>query len=98
MLAFLNILKSQKLLQFESVFCKNYLNVQVYPLQLFRVALMEQFVWLMDLWRVLEEWRSVSMECGEQCVTVTGITGKPKLCADNWGTMSTQVKVSYKQQ
>ena len=55
---------------------------------------MEQFVWLMDLWRVLAEWRSVSMECGEQCVVVTGITMMPESCADSWGTMSTQVKVS----
>ena len=55
---------------------------------------MEQFVWLMDHWRVLAEWRSASMECGEQYVTLAGITGKPELCADNWGTVSTQVKVS----
>ena len=25
------------------------------------------------------------MECGEQCVTITGITMMPELCADNWG-------------
>ena len=40
------------------------------------------------------------MECGEQCVTlgimiiITGTTMLPVLCADNWGTMSTQVEVS----
>ena len=35
------------------------------------------------------------MECGEQCVMlVTGITMMPELCADNWGTVSTQVQVS----
>ena len=34
------------------------------------------------------------MECGEQCVVVTGITVMPELCVDNWGTMSTLVKVS----
>ena len=62
--------------------------------QLSRVALMEQFVWLMDLWRVLAEWRSASMDCGEQCVTMTGITMMPELCADNWGTVWTQDKVS----
>ena len=42
------------------------------------------------------EWRSASMECGEQCV-VSGITGmkmRPELRADNWGTVSTQVEVS----
>ena len=58
---------------------------------------MEQFVWLMDQWRVLAQWRSASMECGEQCVSsflVTGITMMPELCADNWGTVSTQVEVS----
>ena len=42
------------------------------------------------------EWRSASMECGEQCVVgiITGITMMPELCADNWGTVSTWVKVS----
>ena len=62
---------------------------------------MEQFVWLMDLRRMLAEWRSVSMECGEQCVTVGGIimiitriSTLPELCAGNWDTMSTQVEVS----
>ena len=56
---------------------------------------MEQFVWLKDLWRVLVQWRSASMECGEQCVVsgITGITMMPELCADNWDTMSTQVEV-----
>ena len=38
--------------------------------------------------------RSASMECGEQCVVITGITMMPELCADNWDMMSTQVKVS----
>ena len=33
------------------------------------------------------------MECGEQCVAEAGITMMPELCADNWGTMSTQVEV-----
>jgi len=75
--------------------------------QLSRVALMEQFVWLMDqfIWlmdqlRVLAEWRSVSMESGEQCVIdagvqiITGITILPELFADKWGTMSTLEEVS----
>ena len=39
-------------------------------------------------------WRSASMECGEQCVVTTHIVIIPELCADNWGTMSMQVKVS----
>ena len=48
---------------------------------------MEQFIWLMDQWRVLAGWRSASMECGEQCVAMAGITMMPELCADNWGTV-----------
>ena len=45
----------------------------------------------MALWRVQAEWRSASMECGEQCVAVAGITIMPESCADNWGTVSIQV-------
>ena len=59
---------------------------------------MEHFVWLRDQLRVQAEWRSASMECGEQCVTtliMVGISAMPELCADNWGTMSTEVEVSY---
>ena len=37
------------------------------------------------------EWRSASMECGEQCVIMAGIIMMPKLCADNWGTMQKEV-------
>ena len=37
------------------------------------------------------EWRSASMECGEQCVIIGGITMEPELCADNWGTMQKEV-------
>ena len=55
---------------------------------------MGHFVWLMDLWRVLVQWRSASMECGEQCLVPDGITLMPELCADNWATVSTQVQVS----
>ena len=37
------------------------------------------------------EWRSASMECGEQCVvSMAGITLRPELCADSWGTVSIQ--------
>ena len=60
-------------------------------LQLPSIALMKHFVWLMDLWRVLAEWKSASMECGEECVVVTGITTMQELCADNWDMMPTQV-------
>ena len=42
---------------------------------------------------MLAEWRSASMECGEQCVQIAGITMMPELCADNWGTVSTQMEV-----
>ena len=30
------------------------------------------------------EWRSASMECGEQYVMIVGITTMPESCADNW--------------
>ena len=43
---------------------------------------------------MLAGWRSASMECGEQCVAMTGLTMMPELCADNWGTVSTWVEVS----
>ena len=36
--------------------------------QVHNLALMENFVWLMDQLKVLAEWRFASMECGEQCV------------------------------
>ena len=36
--------------------------------QLPSLALMEQFVWLVDQWRVQAGWRSASMECGEESV------------------------------
>ena len=62
-------------------------------IQLPSAVQMEHFDWLMDLWRVLAEWRSASMECGEQCVTLVGITMMPELCADNWDTVSAQVKL-----
>ena len=41
---------------------------------------------------MLADWRSASMECGEQCVTMpdSGIIMMPELCADNWGTLATQ--------
>ena len=72
---------------------RGYLNVFV--LQLPRVALMEQFVWSMDLWRVLAGWRSASMECGEECVVLTcWMVIIPELCVDSWGTVATRTKVS----
>ena len=71
----------------------NFLTICHFSSQLLDIALMGAFVWLMDLWGLLAEWRSASMECGEQCVQIAGITMMPELCADNWGTVSTQVKV-----
>ena len=55
---------------------------------------MKHFVWLMDQLRVQAEWRSASMEYGEQCVITAGISMMPELCADNWGTPIAQVEVS----
>ena len=64
------------------------MSLRKFPLlQLSRIALMEHFVWLVGLWGVLAEWRSASMECGEQCVIMTGITMMPELCADSWATV-----------
>ena len=42
-------------------------------------------------------WRSASMECGEESVQLIGMVSMaiiPELCADSWGTMSMQEKVS----
>ena len=55
---------------------------------------MEHFVWLVGLWRVLAEWRSASMDCGEQCVIMTGIVMMLESYVDNWGTVLTHVEVS----
>ena len=40
-------------------------------------------------------WRSASTECGEKCVKMAGVKVLPELRADNWGTISTQVEVSW---
>ena len=42
------------------------------------------------------EWRSASMECGEQCVAMAGIEMTPKLCADNWGTLTQEVNKLFR--
>ena len=60
-------------------------------IQLLRVVPMEPFVWLMDGLLMKAEWRSASMECGEQCVTLAGMTMMPESCADDWVTVSAQV-------
>ena len=78
-----------------SLTCINSIEPLFLCIQLPRIALMEHFDWLMDLERVLVQWRSVSIECGEPCVVVTGVALRPELCADNWGTVSTQVEVSW---
>ena len=95
MLAFLSVVKSQGTKNCYSLslfFCIElfFKSASLPTLQLPRIALMKHFVWLMDQLRVQAEWRSASMECGEQCVTivvVAGITMMPELCADNWDTV-----------
>ena len=44
---------------------------------------------------MLAEWRSASMECGGQCVVITGIKILPESCAGNFGTMSMQEEVCW---
>ena len=55
------------------------------------------FSWLVDSPLMKAGWRSASMECGEQCVTLAGVAMMPELCADNWGTVSAQVGLSWEQ-
>jgi len=31
------------------------------------------------------EWRSASVGCGGECVTIHGVLMMPELCAGNWG-------------
>ena len=64
-------------------------------LQLSRIALTKHFVWLTDLWRVLAEWRSASMEYGEQSVVITMIVIWPELCADNMVSTREEVSSAY---
>jgi len=45
---------------------------------------------------VQAEWRSASMECGEQCVILAGIPMMPELCADNWGTLTQEVNKLFR--
>ena len=52
---------------------------------------MGPFVWFMDGPLMKAEWRSASMECGGQCVTLVGVAMMQELCADNWVTASAQV-------
>ena len=56
---------------------------------------MGSFGWLVDDLLMKAEWRSVSMECGGQCVTLVGVTMMPGLCADNWVTVSAQVALNW---
>ena len=56
-----------------------------YCQQLVRVVAMGLFAWLVDGPLMKVEWRSVSVECGGQCVTLVGVAVMSKLCADNWG-------------
>ena len=52
-------------------------------LNLYQVVIITPFDWLVDDPLMKAEWRSVSMECGGQCVMMDGITMMPKLCADS---------------
>ena len=45
------------------------------------------FNWLVDDLLMKAGWRSASMECGGQCVTLAGVAVMPELCADNWVTV-----------
>ena len=51
--------------------------------QLLRVVAMAPFGWSVDDHLMKAEWRSASMECGGQCVTLDGIVVMQELCADN---------------
>ena len=48
---------------------------------------MGPFGWLVGGPLMKAEWRSASMECGEQCVTLVGVAVMPESCADNWGSL-----------
>ena len=54
---------------------------------------METFVWLVDDPLMKAEWRSASMEGGEQCVTLVGVAVMPELSADNWGSLDQVLRV-----
>ena len=54
---------------------------------------MEIFDLLVDDPLMKAEWRSASMECGGQCVTLVGIAMMPELCADNWGSLDQVLRV-----
>ena len=48
-----------------------------------QAALIAPFDWLEDSHLMKAEWRSASMECGGQCVVITGGPVMPELCADS---------------
>ena len=52
-------------------------------LNLYQVVLITPFDWLVDDPLMKAEWRSVSMECGGQCVTLAGVAMMQQLRADN---------------
>ena len=49
--------------------------------------------WLVDDPLMKAEWRSASMECGGQCVTLAGIAMMQLLCADSWGSLDQVLRV-----
>ena len=42
------------------------------------------FDWQMDSQTPVEGWRCASLECGEQCVTIAGMTLMPLLFVNSW--------------
>ena len=54
-----------------------------YCQQLVRVVAMGPFDWLVDGLLMKVEWRSASMECGGQYVTLVGVVVMPESYADN---------------
>ena len=59
---------------------------------LYQVVLITPFNWLVDGRLMKAEWRSASMECGGQCVMITGILVMPELCADSWDYLTQVIK------
>ena len=48
----------------------------------YQVATVAPFDWLEDSPLMKAEWKSASMECGGECVMITGGPVMPELCGD----------------
>ena len=64
-----------------------YLSANFITQQLLKFVAMGPFGWLVGNPIMKAGWRSASMECGGQCVTMAGITMMQQLYADNWGSL-----------